>query len=323
MISGKVTEPKSIPTSLLSQYDSEETLKRKARKLRFTHPPVQDESDQGEEAPEPASLTLSTPTPRGMTTVFAHDTGDKQLIMCVKERWGENADKMVTPGGKLDVGESPKQGASRENDEEVGVEFGNALRSSHSHEHAAVFQGTYVYFVKASSELYLTPFAPTQSPPETSRLAWFDMLDLKPRAPASSHSVEDTDGVLHTISRYALGVIEAVYKAGMFSALRNGLKRTQRPEHAEQPASSKSARTAKEGTRSASVSPARRPPSKAACTTGLAILAAVAADADGALPLLGQPPKYPNEIVLPPPPGLATSGRYSTTSASTSTVRRS
>ena len=309
-ISDTTSDHKPELVSILSTRldDDEEARKRKARKLRFTHPPVQGDSTEQEDSGSDATSSdavdvyAATPSPRGATTVFSHDTGARQLILCVKELHGDNKGLMVTPGGGIEEGETPKQGAVRENAEEVAQEFGDALRNINSHEHAAVFKGTWIYFVPVSQELYGVSFAPTQPIPETSQLAWFDTQDLAQRAPGSSHAVEDTNGVWHTISRYALGVISAVTQAGCFKAFSGGAKAPK--TGAKRPAKGAAERANKHPkAATAPATVARRPLGRAACTTGLSLLAAVAADADGELPLMGQAPKYKNEIVLPPPPG--------------------
>jgi 8-oxo-dGTP pyrophosphatase MutT (NUDIX family) len=280
-------------SSIKHKRDASEELKLKARKLRFTHPPVPDNTEPMVEI-KPEASELSTPLPRGVTAVFAHDTGEHTFILGVTERYGDHADKMVTPGGKIEPGEAPKQAMVRECQEEVAPAFGDALRRLGAlPDHCTTFRGTWIYFVPASHYLFQEPFAPTQSPPETEGLAWFNLLDLQPRSQNAAHSAEDTKGEWHEISRYMLGVVAAVVKAGDLPEAPSKAAPSEDKLQSKAPL----ARTPQAARPASTV---RRPISKSACTAGLAILAAAAADADGILPLMGQPPKYNNEIILPP-----------------------
>ena len=215
----------------------------------------------------------------------------------MKELHGENANKIVTPGGRIEPGEAPKQAMVRESHEEVGPAFGDALRRlGATPDHCTTFRGTWIYYVPTSPYLFSEQFAPTQSPPETECLAWFDLLDLHPRPHDASHSAKDKNGRWHDISRYMLGVVAAVVKAGGLPKARAASPPKAGTE------SDDNADSTAPAVRSAPT--VRRPIKKSACTAGLAILAAATADADGSLPLLGQLPKYDREIVLPPSPNF-------------------
>ena len=303
---------------------SAEDGKREARKARFAHPSEAEvaagswtaDAAEEEAVPPQAVEAVSHATPempdhsprlRGACALLSISDADKVLVLFTKEKYGPNANTLVPPGGGFEPDEGPFYTAGRETSEEVGDVFGNAVLASGLRPPDVIFKGTAVYHVAVDKGMLEAKYKPTQSPSETSMCGWYDIETVVHNDWDREAKAQDQKGVWNTLSRYAMGVVEALISKGSLLVSRGsapGSKRT----HAETSRSSSSKAERSEAPQAVLVdtpksptsprSKAVRPPSKLASCAGLALLSAAALDVTGALPLKGEAPTFDREFML-------------------------